>query len=80
MWHIGLTGEKMADLNKEEDGDADSSTSTQKEQVYTSLSKGNKAWLEDLAERKGVSTSDALRKLVHNARTRDKIEDEEIVI
>lgn len=70
----------MADLNEDTNIEADDSKSTQKEQVYTSLSPGNKAWLNELAERKGVSTSDALRKIVHNARSRDNLEGEELII
>jgi len=80
IWCVGTTGITMADLNEDSTDEADNSSSTQKEQVYTSLSPGNKAWLDNLADRKDVSTSDALRKLVHNARTRDKLEDEELII
>lgn len=77
---MGLTGTYMADLNESDIETTSESKSTQKDQVYTSLTQGDKAWLERLAERNDVSTSEALRTLVHNARMRENIDGKEIII
>jgi len=77
--HTDMQVEKMADLNEDNTVSTDDSSSTEKVQIYTSVSKGNKAWLQDVAERKSTNKSDVLRKLVQNARVRDK-DGEEIII
>jgi hypothetical protein len=76
----------MADINNDEVADemkkesATSGSSVSKEQIYTSVTKGNYQWLEEVAEKNQCKKSDVLRKLIQNARTRDKIEDEELII
>lgn len=81
-----LSGFNMADINEDEVSDEmkkeslASGSSVSKKQIYTSVTKGNYEWLEEVAERNECKKSDVLRKLIQNARTRDKIEDEELII
>jgi len=70
----------MADFNEENTGLTDNSISTEKVQVYTTISKGNKAWIKDVADRNDTNKSDVIRKLIQNARVRDNLDGEELVI
>lgn len=55
------------------------SSRSDKEDVYTALDKGDLMWLEKKSDQLGITRSEALRKIVHNARIREQYDDEFIV-
>lgn len=50
-----------------------------REQVYTSLAPSDKMWLKNTANRMGCSMSEAMRRLVYNARMRDTFDEEKLI-
>lgn len=65
-----------------EDFDLDSAVSNEKAdkvKVYTSLVPADAVWLEEISNRMGVTRSEAIRRLVYNARMRDAFDGEELI-